>query len=155
MKRNRLARIENDGPGALDISSLVDICFLLLIYFIVTTTIVPAERDLPMGPPSDQPDKIEPIDIEPLEISINALGEVYINEGAQLLPLDMDSSVRDLPLLEDRLRIYRQAATAMNEKCLVVIVADGEVKHQRVVDVLNALAGMEIKNVSFRDRADK
>jgi hypothetical protein len=34
---------------ALDISSLIDVCFLLLIYFLVTSTITPRETDLGMA----------------------------------------------------------------------------------------------------------
>lgn len=154
MKRRHLNRAQADSAGVMDISSLVDICFLLLIYFLVTSVITPPERDLPMGAPGDRPDG-PPVQIEPMTVSINASGEIFSVESSQMMPLDADSSVRRLPLLEDRLKFYQQAVEAMGEKCLVIIEAHDEVKTQRVVDVLNTLAGLEISNVSFKDPVDQ
>ena len=52
MARKKIAEaLEDDEPG-LDISSLIDVCFLLLIYFLVTTTIQPREQDLRMSLPA-------------------------------------------------------------------------------------------------------
>lgn len=153
MKRNRTSRIENDSYGSMDISSLVDICFLLLIYFIVTSTVMPAERDLPMGPPGREGEGPK-IDIEPLLISIDAVGQVSADQGSQMVPLDSDPTARELPLLEDLLRIYQQGAKASGQDCMVIIDAADGVKHQRVVDVLNALAGQNISKVTFHDRDD-
>ena len=149
MKRNRLSRIENEGPGAMDISSLVDICFLLLIYFIVTTTIVPRERDLPVGTPRDGREM--DVVVQPYMINIDASGQISSGEEVNQVPLDADASVRDLPLLTASLEFYQQGVRAAGEECLVVINADGEATSQRVVDVLNALAGLNINKVTFTD----
>ncbi len=51
MRRKRNVHVNDDEP-ALDISSLIDVCFLLLIYFIVTSTMQPREQDLPMTLPT-------------------------------------------------------------------------------------------------------
>ena len=46
MARHKRQQLEPEEEPALDISSLIDVCFLLLIYFLVTSTIKPRESDL-------------------------------------------------------------------------------------------------------------
>ena len=55
MARHRKYEAEEESDPALDISSLIDVCFLLLIYFLVTSTITPRETDLGMALPSPMP----------------------------------------------------------------------------------------------------
>lgn len=154
MKRLRNTRVQSDEDGVIDIASLIDICFLLLIYFIVTTTIIPAERDLPMGPPGES-DGQPAMKIDALTVSIDAAGHVFCGEGIERMPLDAKPEVRELPLLNARLKTYKQGVEAAGQKCFVVIDADGDTKSQRVVDVLNALAGEEIEKVTFVDRDEE
>ena len=149
MKRRFLNRSQDDSPGVMDISSLVDICFLLLIYFIVTSVIMPREADLPTGMGGTPTD--DPIHVDPIAIAIDATGQVFVDDGSQRVPMDLDSSVRALPLLEDRLRIYQQGAQASGQSCMVIIDAHDNVTTQRVVDVLNTLAGLKIRKVTFKD----
>jgi biopolymer transport protein ExbD len=68
--------------------------------------------------------------------------------------MDSDMSVRDLPLLRGQLDMYSSAARAANSKPLVQIYADGNATQQRVIDVLNALAGANINSVTFTDLVD-
>lgn len=150
MARHKRQQAPEDTDPALDISSLIDVCFLLLIYFIVTSTIVPRESDLGLqlpgpGTPGDPPE------IAPMLISIESSGSIYT--GAERQPMDSDPSQRELPLLTARLEMYKDALTAAGETPLVQIYADGEASQQRVIDVLNALAGktVQINSVTFTD----
>ena len=154
MKRHRIARAKNDTEEGIDIASLIDICFLLLIYFIVTTTIIPAERDLPMGPPGP-PDESTPVEVQTLLISIDDAGQVFTGEGVEKVAHDADQSVRELHQLASWLEFYKQGLQASGQTCLVVIDAADEVKSQRVVDVLNALAGLEFNKVTFVDKEEE
>ena len=67
MARKRRYRQEADKDPELDISSLVDVAFLLLIYFLVTATLRPDETDLsivlPTQIPTENPDKVDPVAI--------------------------------------------------------------------------------------------
>ena len=56
---------------ALDMSSLIDVSFLLLIYFLVTSTLEPRESDLSMEMPTDS-GKASSIQIDPLKIRLTA-----------------------------------------------------------------------------------
>lgn len=153
MARHRKYEAEEASDPALDISSLIDVCFLLLIYFIVTSTIAPRETDLGMSLPAANPSTEQP-EIEPLFIKIEPSGAIYTGVGASQQAMDSDPSVRDLPLLRSQLDIYSSAAKAANTKPLVQVWADGEATQQRVIDVLNALAGAEINTVTFTDLVD-
>ena len=55
MARHKRRAKEAASEPELDISSLIDVCFLLLIYFLVTSTITPREQDLGMSLPAANP----------------------------------------------------------------------------------------------------
>jgi len=152
-RRYRQEAFEEDEPE-LDISSLIDVCFLLLIYFLVTTTIMKRETDLPMQLPAAAQSEEQP-PIDPLFIKIDGSGSIYVGAGPSQMLLDTDTSSRKLPLLSQRLETYSGAAAAADSQPLVQIYADGEAKEQRVVDVLNALAGANINKVTFTDLIDQ
>ena len=40
-----------EGEAVVDVSSLIDVCFLLLVFFMVTVTIAPRESDLELKLP--------------------------------------------------------------------------------------------------------
>lgn len=143
---------EDDEPG-LDISSLIDVCFLLLIYFLVTTTIQPREQDLNMQLPAAAPSDTPPV-LAPMFIKVDKSGSIYINAGPSQEALDTDVNVRQLPLLKERLDSYAAAAKAGGSQPIVQIWADPEALQQRVVDVLNCLASAEVKSVTFTDLVD-
>ncbi|MGD7653309.1 MAG: ExbD/TolR family protein [Verrucomicrobiales bacterium] len=151
-RHKKYDKVEEAEP-ALDISSLIDVCFLLLIYFLVTSTITPRESDLGMALPAANPSQEQPV-IDPMFIRIEANGAIYTGVGAGQQPMDSDESVRELPLLTGQLEIYSQAAKAANSKPLVQVYADGDASQQRVIDVLNALAGVNINSVTFTDLLD-
>ena len=153
MARHRKYETAEESDPALDISSLIDVCFLLLIYFLVTSTIKPRESDLGMALPAANPSTEQP-EIDPLFIKIEASGAIYTGVGASQQPMDSDTSVRELPLLHGQLDMYASAARAANSKPLVQIYADGGATQQRVIDVLNALASVNINSVTFTDLID-
>jgi biopolymer transport protein ExbD len=151
MARHRKYEALEDTEPGLDISSLIDVCFLLLIYFIVTSTIKPRETDLGMALPAANPDLNRQPDIDPMYIRIEANGSIFTGLGPDQLAMDSDVSVRQLPLLLAQLDMYASAARAANATPLVQIHADDEASQQRVIDVLNALAAVDIHTITFTD----
>jgi len=153
MSRKKKAEgFEDDEPG-LDISSLIDVCFLLLIYFLVTTTIQPREQDLKMALPAAAPSDTPPA-LAPMFIRVEKSGDIYINSGAAAELVESDSNNHKLPELTTRLDGYVATAKAGAQEPIVQIWADGEAEQQRIVDVLNCLAGVEISKVTFTDLID-
>ena len=150
-RHRRVTNLEEDKPE-LSISPLIDICFLLLIYFLVTTTIKQKERDNSMMLPSAAPSENQP-DIQPFFIKISNNGHIFANVGAAQEPLDQEAegTERVLPLLDSRLEIYAAAAQAGSSKPLVQVYVEAEAEQQVVSDVLNHLAKHDITSVTFTD----
>jgi biopolymer transport protein ExbD len=153
MARHKRYQADEETDPALDISSLIDVCFLLLIYFLVTSTIKPRETDLGMALPSAMPSDQQP-DIEPMFIKVDAAGAIYTGTGNSQQILDTDTGDRTLPLLKSALEMYASGAKAAGSKPLVQIWADGATSNQRVIDILNSLAGVKITTVTFTDLVD-
>lgn len=150
MSRHKKSAREPEPDPDLDISSLIDVCFLLLIYFLVTSTITPREQDLGMALPASTPSTEQP-KIEPMFIRVDAGGIIYTGTGPSQQTLDTDPSVRDLPLLTSQLELYASAARSAGSNPLVQIYVDPGATQQRVIDVLNSLAGEGITSVTFTD----
>jgi biopolymer transport protein ExbD len=150
MARHKNSRPAEEPAPELDISSLIDVCFLLLIYFIVTSTVTPRETDLGMALPAAAPSTEQP-KIEPMFIRVDVAGIIYTGVGAGQQQLDSDSSVREVPLLDSQLDLYSAAARSAGSNPLVQVYVDPGTTQQRVIDVLNSLAGAGITSVTFTD----
>jgi biopolymer transport protein ExbD len=150
MARHKKFQVEQEPEPELDISSLIDVCFLLLIYFLVTSTITPRETDLGMSLPAANPSNEQP-KIEPMFIRVDAAGVIYTGVGAGQQQLDQDASSRDVPLLDSQLDLYSAAARSAGSTPLVQVFVDPGATQQRVIDVLNSLAGAGISSVTFTD----
>jgi biopolymer transport protein ExbD len=151
MSRHKIIILENEGDTTFDISSLIDVRFLLLIYFIVTSTITPRERDLDLALPNPEPTiPIQP-PIPPMALRINDQGAVIAghSDAEQVLDIDIDS--RDLPLLLMQLDLYKTAAISSGDIPKVILEVDENVRQQRTIDVLNALAAAGISSVAFNE----
>jgi biopolymer transport protein ExbD len=124
----------------LDMSSLIDVSFLLLIYFIVTSTLDPKEADLGMTMPTTQSGSSAEVEIDQMTVQVNSSGHIVLNEEV----LDTDPETRDVPLLLDRLKTYAESAKLTDSKPMVIIAADDAAKSQRFIDVLNALSDPKV-----------
>ncbi|MDB4561038.1 biopolymer transporter ExbD, partial [Akkermansiaceae bacterium] len=108
-RHKKIQAPEEDEPG-LDISSLIDVCFLLLIYFLVTTQIIKKEQELSTALPSTTPSETPP-DLAPMLILLEANGNISIkNETGVIELLESDSDARKLPNLSARLDLHKSAA---------------------------------------------
>ena len=137
----------------MNISPLIDVAFLLLIYFLVTTTIQPREQDLKMSLPAAAPSETPPV-LEPMFIKIEKSGQIYINSGPAQELVESETDNRELAELRNRLETMVAAAKAGAQEPIVQIWADGEAMQQRVIDVLNCLALVRVTKVTFTDLVD-
>jgi biopolymer transport protein ExbD len=148
-RHKRYDEVEEEN-AQLDISSLIDVTFLLLIYFLVTSAVQVKETDLAMKLPSAVPSDKQP-DIEPMFIRVDGNGVISAGVAPNLEILDSDATSRALPQLNQRLEMYAGAARSANTTPLVQLWVDGGAFTQRVIDVINALAVHGIKSVTFTD----
>jgi biopolymer transport protein ExbD len=152
MSRRKHGVVAEEDEPELDISSLIDVCFLLLIYFMVTATIQPRESDIGLQLPSSASSSA-PAEIEPMLIEVQDDGSIVVNSDERM---DMGASgpKRDLPLLQQRLETYKLGAEAGGSDALVQVAVRGEAPQQSVIDVLNCLVGVGIDKVTFTDFAN-
>jgi len=154
MARHKKMHVPDDDEPGLEISSLIDVCFLLLIYFIVTTTIVKKEQDLDMALPSTAPSDTPP-EISPFFIKLDTNGYISIRgEGTPEQLVESNIDTRELGTLVPMLETYRDAALASDQEALVQIYVESEARQQRVIDILNALASVGISKITFTDLID-
>lgn len=123
---------------------MIDMVFLLLVFFMVTAKPIKPEADVGLQLPGtvQQEEVLELPDEQRIEIRPD--GQVVLND----LPLDTPTDA-DLPQLVRTLTRFREATVANNAEPLVTIDAADTVVHQRIVDVMNACAQAGIRGVTF------
>jgi biopolymer transport protein ExbD len=139
----KLHQPQMDEPE-LDVTSLIDLVFLLLVFFMVTCSLVKSEGDLGIQLPGMMAtaESVDMPDEQIIEVKEN--GRIYLNDR------EFDSfDSEDLPMLVATLLRYKAASDASKNKALITIAADDNARHQRVIDVMNACAGAKIINITF------
>jgi len=137
----KLQHYSTEEP-TVDLTSLIDVVFLLLIFFMVSTTF---ERqallkvDLPEA--SEVEDRTE--QPETLELVIDSEGRMYLND-------------RRLVDSEDRtLRAAIEEAVGMERSVPLILRADRQTPHHFVVTAMDVAAQLGFTNLSIAtDRAD-
>lgn len=147
--------VEDETDTKMDISSMIDCCFLLLIYFIVATSLVD-ERKIDMGMPSNQKPATVKSPIQPGLVTIDAKGAVSWGQaGADTMVINTDMEVHDLPELVEALSDFKTRAESLGSEPMVQLNVDGSVPNQRVIDVLNSFTISGIKKVGLTQAADE
>ena len=139
-----LAKKKQRREAEIPTSSMADIAFLLLLYFLVTSTLQPEEADLGMSLPAQVQSKV-PFTLDPLKIRIDSQGLIFKDTEE----ISTDPNERDLPKLVEQLTRYKEETENLESKPIVIIEADNETKHQRLVDVMNTLTKVGIANVTL------
>jgi biopolymer transport protein ExbD len=144
MRRNENPQIE------LQIAPMIDVCFLLLFFYILTSKPVQPEADISMTLPGtvSQEESLEIPDEQRITVLEN--GQIALNEQ----PMDEPLS-RDLPSLVKTLLRFKETADANKSEALITVDAADDSHHQRIVDVLNACARAGIQGVTFAASDDE
>ena len=133
-----------NSSDKMDLTPMIDVVFLLLVFFMVTTQLVKQEADLGIQLPSPAAPKATPELPSKHIIDIMPDGSILINGGPT-----GDDMGKDLPGLTNMLASLRLSADRLNKKTVVTIQADPFSPHYRAVDVLNACARANLRYVSF------
>lgn len=127
-----------------DLTPMIDVVFLMLIFFMVTTQLIKQESDLGIQLPSEAAPAATPELPSKHTIDILPDGTVLLNGGET-----GDAPVGELVRLVDMLGGLKASADRLNKKTVVTIQADPFSPHSRSIDVLNACAKAKLKYVSF------
>ena len=125
-----------------DITPMIDVVFLLLIYFMF----LPLQQEADIGiklpsqtPPSDN-----------IELPSEHIIEIFPNGLILLNGAPMDSTDdREMARLSTTLTRLRMSSDRLGADTVVKIQADPDSPHKRSIDVLNACSKADISKVSF------
>ena len=126
-----------------DLTSLIDVVFLLLIFFMVRTTF---ERQALLKVDLPEASSTEPrIELpESLELVIDAQGRMYLNDRRLV-----DSEERTI-------RAAMQQAAGDDRSLPLILRADRQTPHHHVVTAMDVAAQLGFTNLSIAtDRADR
>ena len=128
----------------MQMTPMIDMVFLLLVFFMVTSKPIKPEADISLRLPG-QVSQDEVLDIpDEQRIVILESGQVVLNE--QVLGATGDRVLAELVVV---LKRFKTAADRNRSEALVTLAPEDAVKHQRIIDVLNACAIARIKGVTF------
>lgn len=138
------ARRQDAQVVEMQMGPMIDIVFLLLVFFMVTAKPVQPETDVGLQLPGTiaQEDVINlPNEVK---IEIRSDETVIVNDASIGAPGD-----RALSELRKLLVRFRESSAANNLQPLVTIHAQDGARHQRVIDVMDSCAESGIHGVTF------
>jgi biopolymer transport protein ExbD len=129
---------------------MIDMVFLLLVFFMVSAKPIKQESDINIGLPGTVAQE-EALDIpDEQRIQIEPNGQILLNDQ----PMDSPQSA-ELPTLLGTLKRFKESADSNKTEALITIDADDAANHQRIVQVLNACAQAKITGVTFADAGEE
>jgi biopolymer transport protein ExbD len=129
---------------------MIDMVFLLLVFFMVTAKPVKQESDVSLGLPGTVAAE-EAIELpDEQRIRVEDDGSIVLNDSVLAAPADTE-----LAGLVATLARFKESADANKADALVTLDAADGTNQQRIVDVLNACAKADITGVTFSDSASE
>ncbi len=117
----------------LNVTPLLDLAFVLLIIFIITTPLL--ESNIPLQLPNGSPKNTLPPDPKSIRtVSIDRNGQVFL-----------ESKPIELPALEQQLALFQRDTP----DAAVIVRADKSLRYQQVVDVMDVLQRAQISRLSL------
>ncbi len=130
----------DDGDIGFQIAPMVDVVFVLMLFFMASAGSQIVENELNIALPSGAPASATATAKTPIIIDISAEGQVVGNNQSFGTPTD-----RSLPSLRDWLK----STQGFGGEDPVIIRPNSQTRHERIIDVLNACAAAGIKNLTF------
>jgi biopolymer transport protein ExbD len=140
----RLEQNHNQGTFGFQIAPMIDVVFVIMLFFMVMAGAVKIENELNSQLPGTAATSSSTDFVDEQIITISDTGEVSLNDE----PFDSAKST-ELPQLKATLLRLKQNADAAKTPAVVTIISDEQAKYSRAIDVLDALAVAKIDNVTF------
>ncbi len=141
-----MARLKkrSENKVGVPIAPMIDVVFLLLIYFMVSSTLERQETDLSFQLPGtvEQETPLDLPDEQIIEIYEN--GQIVVNE----YPYDSPDSLQ-LDELASMLTRFREASSANKTEAIVTIAPANIVAHRQIIKVMDACSFAGIEGVNF------
>jgi len=130
-----------DGDIGFQIAPMVDVVFVLMLFFMASAGMQVVEKELGINLPSGGASQNAGPPPTPIIIDISADGQVTMNNQPYGTPTD-----KNLPTLRAWLK---NAIEQFGDKDPVIIRPTPDTRHERIIDVLNAAAAAKVKNLTF------
>jgi biopolymer transport protein ExbD len=132
----------DEGDYGFQIAPMVDVVFVLMLFFMASAGMQVVEKELGINLPSGRSSgRAGDIPRTPIIIDISADGQVSMNNQGYGTADDKNLT----PLRE----WLKNAIEQFGDKDPVIIRPAPEARHERVMDVLNAAAASGVKNLTF------
>jgi biopolymer transport protein ExbD len=135
---------EEAPSGGFQIAPMIDVVFVIMLFFMVMAGAVKVENELNTSLPGSAESSGGTDFVDEITINIAETGEVMLNDE----PFDSATST-DLKQLRDTLMRLKQNADNAKTPSVVTIVSEPQAKYHRTVAVLDALAAAKIETVTF------
>ena len=138
-----LSRHTEDAKMELQIAPLIDVVFLLLIYFMVTASLIKKEADISFILPSNVP--ADEMIIIPVEVVIQVMEDGMVEVGG----MRFTREDRALNELITYISGSRKIAQSQQSPFFVNILPHQDAVHWRIIDVMDACAAAGVESLSF------
>lgn len=123
--------------ASVELTPLIDVVFLLLIFFMVSTTFI-RETQLKIDLP-EAAGELQEVEEDLIEITVDRLGDYAVNDRL-LADNDIGTLVRALESL-------REAGSVSGSR--IIITADANASHQSVVRAMDAAGKVGLTHISI------
>lgn len=133
--------VSEDGDIGFQIAPMVDVVFVLLLFFMASAGSQVISKELAINLPSGASAAPDSVPKTPIMIDIFPDGQVQVNNKVMDVPTD-----KQMPQLREW---FKDTINKFGDKDPVIIRPDPQARQERIIDVLNAAAAAGIKNLTF------
>ena len=123
-----------DEDSAIDLTPMIDVVFLLLIFFMVTTTFLKQEKEMDINLPESESGRREETEQNEIVINVFKNGQLALG-GVRIERSDLKRSLR--------------GAAERDPEIPVTIRGDREVTHGRIVEVMDTCRVVGLANLAL------
>ena len=132
-----------DAKLELQIAPLIDVVFLLLIYFMVTASLIKKEGDISFMLPANVAQE------DMIVIPVEALIEISSDGVVEIEGMRFGSDDRELGNLVTQVVGLRAIAESQQSPFFVNVLPHRDARHWRIIDVMDACAAAGVKSLTF------
>jgi biopolymer transport protein ExbD len=143
------AHVSHAESSTFQIAPMVDVIFILILFFMTSAGLVQVEKQLNFTLPGllVQATSVDMPDEQIIEIQPD--GQVVLNGRPYDKPAD-----RTMPELVGLLKRYKLSSEANKSTAFVTVTPAPAARYQRIIDVMDSCAVAGITNVAFTTSAD-
>ena len=135
---------ETPADAGFQIAPMIDVVFVIMLFFMVMAGAVKVEHELKTTLPGNAETAKETEIPDEITIGVAENGQVTINEDPVGTPQD-----KTLDALFNEMTKIKQDAVQSKTKLLITVQAEENARYERVINVLDILAKANITNVTF------